>query len=168
MPLMVVRSPQILSRIEDSLIAKGLVTLDAHGSFIPRACNDNLPLLGFVEAGFPSPAEEELLDTMSLDEFLLGDRKEARYLLQVKGDSMIGACICDGDLVIVERTTRPRVGDIVIAEIDGEFTMKYLRQRGDRFYLEAANPRYKPIVPKEELKIVAVVTAVIRKYTRLP
>jgi repressor LexA len=105
---------------------------------------------------------------MSLDEFLLGDRKEARYLLQVKGDSMIGACICDGDLVIVERTNKPRVGDIVIAEIDGEFTMKYLRQRGARFYLEAANPRYKPIVPREELKIVAVVTAVIRKYTRLP
>jgi repressor LexA len=58
------------------------------------------------------------------------------------------------------------VGDIVIAEVDGEWTMKYLRKRGDRLYLAPANPRYKPIVPKEELKVVAVVTAVVRKYAR--
>jgi DNA polymerase V len=68
--------------------------------------------------------------------------------------------------VIVERTNAPRVGDIVITEVDGEWTMKYLRKRGDRLYLAPANPRYKPIVPKEELKVVAVVTAVVRKYAR--
>ena len=60
--------------------------------------------------------------------------------------------------MIVERTNAPRVGDIVIAEVDGEWTMKYLRKRGDRLYLAPANPRYKPIVPKEELKVAAVVT----------
>ena len=78
---------------------------------------------------------------------------------------MIDAGIREGDLVIVERTNAPRVGDIVIAEVDGEWTMKYLRKRGDHLYLAPANPRYKPIVPKE-LKVVAVVTAVVRKYQR--
>ena len=77
---------------------------------------------------------------------------------------MIEAGIQPGDLVIVERTNRPKVGDIVIAEVDGEWTMKYLRKRGTRFYLAPANAQYKPIVPKGELKIAAVVKAVVRKY----
>ena len=101
---------------------------------------------------------------MSLDEYLI-ENKEASYILRVKGDSMIDAGIREGsgDRRAHERA---RVGDIVIAEVDGEWTMKYLRKRGDRLYLAPANPRYKPIVPKEELKVVAVVTAVVRKYAR--
>ena len=105
------------------------VTKDPQGKLIPRALNGEVPLLGIVEAGFPSPAEEELIDTMSLDEYLI-ENKEASYILRVKGDSMIDAGIREGDLVIVERTNAPRVGDIVIAEVDGEWTMKYLRKRG--------------------------------------
>jgi repressor LexA len=118
-----------------------------------------------VEAGWPSPAEEELIDTMSLDEYLI-ENKEATYLLQVKGDSMLDAGIQPGDLVIVERTTTPRVGDIVIAEVDGEWTMKFLRKQGSRLYLAPANKKYRPIFPKEALKVVAVVTAVVRKYRK--
>lgn len=123
----------------------------------------HLRLLGVVEAGFPSPAEEELLDTISLDDYLIG-RKEATYILRVKGDSMRNAGILPGDMIIVERTSQSRDGDIVIAEVDGQWTMKYFRQRGDRVCLEAANPKYHPIVPQHELKIAAVVRAVIRKY----
>jgi SOS regulatory protein LexA len=141
------------------------VTTDPQGKLIPHAGTGAVPLLGIVEAGFPSPAEEELIDTMSLDDYLI-DNKEASYLLEVKGDSMINAGILPGDVVIVERTHAPRVGDIVIAEIDGDWTMKYLRKRGDTLSLAPANPRYKPIVPKNELKVVAVVTAVVRKYRR--
>jgi repressor LexA len=167
MELVGFRSRHAVSRLVDRLVAAGLVTKDPQGKLIPCASNGAVPLLGIVEAGFPSPAEEELLDTMSLDDYLI-ENKEATYLLQVKGDSMIGAGIREGDLVIVERTTAPRVGDIVIAEVDGEWTMKYLRKRGQTLYLAAANPRYQPIVPKEELKVVAVVTAVVRKYPRRP
>jgi repressor LexA len=116
-----------------------------------------------VEAGFPSPAEEELLDTISLDDYLIG-RKEATYILRVKGDSMINAGILPGDMIIVERTSQSRDGDIVIAEVDGQWTMKYFRQQGRLVCLEAANPKYQPIVPQHELKIAAVVRAVIRKY----
>jgi repressor LexA len=165
MELVGFRSRHAVSRLVDRLVAEGLVTKDPQGKLIPCASNGAVPLLGIVEAGFPSPAEEELLDTMSLDDYLI-EHKEATDILQVKGDSMIGAGIREGDLVIVERANAPRVGDIVIAEVDGEWTMKYLRKRGETLYLAAANPRYKPIVPKEELKVVAVVTAVVRKYPR--
>jgi repressor LexA len=100
---------------------------------------------------------------MSLDEYLIKN-KEATYLLQVKGDSMIDAGILPGDLVIVERTNSPSIGNIVIAEVDGEWTMKFLRKRGTQLYLAPANKKYRPIVPKEALKVVAVVKAVVRKY----
>jgi SOS regulatory protein LexA len=165
MELLGFRSRHAVTRLVDRLVAEGLVTKDPQGKLIPHARDGEVPLLGIVEAGFPSPAEEELIDTMSLDEYLI-ENKEATYILKVKGDSMIGAGIREGDLVIVERTNTPRVGDIVIAEVDGEWTMKYLRKRGETLYLAPANPRYKPIVPKEELKVVAVVTAVVRKYAR--
>lgn len=91
-------------------------------------------------------------------------RPEASFLLQVSGDSMNGAGIVEGDLVIVERGREPKGGDIVIAEVDGEWTMKHFRREGKTVLLEAANPKYPPIRPREELKLGGVVTAVIRKY----
>ena len=78
---------------------------------------------------------------MSFDEFLAPNR-EASYILRVKGDSMLDAGIHPGDMVIVERTNRPRDGEIVIAEVDGEWTMKYFRQQGSRVWLESANAAY--------------------------
>ena len=145
------------------LIKAGVVEKDASGKLIPVRLYGDVPLLGLVEAGFPSPAEEELADTMSFDEYLI-ENKEATYILKVKGDSMIDAGICEGDMVVVERTATPKVGQIVIAEVDGAWTMKYLRKRGSAFYLEPANKKYKPIIPKEDLKVAAVVKAVVRKY----
>lgn len=122
-----------------------------------------IKVLGLIEAGFPTSASEELIDTMSLDEFLLENR-EASYLLKVKGDSMKDAGILEGDLVIVERGKEARVGDIVVAEVDGDYTLKYLRRDKDGLYLEPANDKYKPIHPKEELQVIAVLRAVVRKY----
>ena len=120
-------------------------------------------MLGSVEAGFPSPADEELVDTISLDDLLIQNRN-ATFLLRVSGDSMINAGIMPGDMVIVDKSQTPKSGDIVIAQVDGEWTMKYLRKRGDKVMLVAANPKYQPITPKNELKISGVVTAVVRKY----
>lgn len=122
-----------------------------------------IKMLGLVEAGFPTSASEELIDTMSLDEYLVPN-KEASYLLKVKGDSMSGAGIMPGDLVVVERGREAREGDIVVAEVDGEFTLKYFRKKGGKPYLEPANKKYKPIHPQEELRILAVLRAVVRKY----
>ncbi len=120
-------------------------------------------VLGTVEAGFPTAAEEELADTMSLDDFLIKNR-EKTFMLKVKGDSMIEAGIMPGDMVLVERTNDARLGDIVIAEVDREWTMKYLQKKNGKAILLPGNPKYSPIMPKEELKIGAVVRAVIRRY----
>ncbi len=77
---------------------------------------------------------------------------------------MSEAGILPGDMVLVDKGQVPKSGDIVIAEVDGEWTMKYLRKRGENVTLIPANPRYKPIKHQKELKIAGVVTAVIRKY----
>jgi SOS-response transcriptional repressor LexA len=77
---------------------------------------------------------------------------------------MIDAGIQEGDLVIVERRGQPKIGDIVIAEVDGGWTMKYFRKKGNQIYLEPANKNYKNIYPTEDLKVAAIVKGVIRKY----
>ncbi len=120
-------------------------------------------LLGVVEAGFPSAAEEELLDVLDFDEYLIPN-KESSYILKVKGDSMIDAGIRPGDMVVVERKASYKPGQIVIASIDNEYTMKYLRKNGEKYFLEPANKKYQPIYPGESFRVEAVVTAVVRKY----
>jgi repressor LexA len=150
-------------KLVERLVALGLVERDDKGRLLPGPQFQAVQLLGTVEAGWPSPAEEELLDTMSLEEFLI-ERPDNTYMLRVQGDSMIEAGIMPGDMVLVERGVPERDGDIIIAEVDGEWTMKYYRKRGGKVFLEAANRKYDPIFPDEELRIAAVVRAVIRKY----
>jgi len=121
-------------------------------------------LLGTVQAGFPSPAEEELLDTVSLDQFLV-ERPEATFMLRVNGDSMLGAGIHPGDLVLVEKGVTPKSHDIVIAQVDGEWTLKYFVKDAHGVRLEPANRHYRTIRPVHSLEIGGVVRTVIRKYT---
>jgi repressor LexA len=145
------------------LIKGEWVDKDMAGKLLPGRRFFDLHLLGTVAAGFPSPAEEELADTISLEALLIRN-KDATYLLKVNGDSMIEAGILPGDYLLVERGATPRDGDIVIAQVDREWTMKYFRRRGDKVFLEAANKNYQPIHPAEELKIAAVVRSVVRRY----
>lgn len=147
----------------NKLIEEGVILRDQKGKLSPTQLVEGIKFLGLVQAGFPSPAEEELIDTMSLDDYLIKN-KDASYILRVKGDSMEDAGILEGDMVIVERGKKPKVGDIVIAQIDGEYTMKYFRTKNGQMYLEPANKKYQPIYPDNELKIDAIVKAIIRKY----
>jgi len=148
------------------LIARGIVEKDAKGKLLPTPfLKDGIRLLGSVQAGFPSPAEEELVDTMSLDEFLV-QKPAATYLIKVSGDSMLDAGIHPDDLVLVERGNDPKTGDIVIAEVDGEWTMKYYYKKGKTILLRPANKNYPDIKPERELKIGGIVTACIRKYAK--
>jgi repressor LexA len=156
-------SKNAVSKLVNKLEQLKVLERDKKGRLIPVSIASSVRVLGTVEAGFPSPAEEELVDTLSLDELLIQDR-EATFLLKVSGDSMSGAGILPGDMVIVDKGQVPKSGDIVIAEVDGQWTMKYLRKRGSAVTLIPANPKYKPIEPKNELKIAGVVTAVVRKY----
>ena len=140
----------------------GVAHRDSKGKLIL----DNLhstKLLGTVSAGFPNPAEEELIDTMSLDEYLI-QNPESTYLIKVTGDSMKDAGIHEGDLVLVERGRQPQNRDIVIAQVDGEWTMKYYEKTKRGVFLIPANKKYKPIQPRQELMIGGVVISVIRKY----
>src|SRR5512139_962774 len=157
------KSTNAVSKLVDRLSARGIVQKDAAGKLIPKKLWGATKILGTVAAGFPSPAEEELVDTITIDEFLIAN-KEATYMLKVSGDSMIDAGIRPGDMVLVERNCNPKEGDIVIAEVDNEWTMKYLKKQNGKMVLEPANKKYKTIIPGEELKIAAVVIAVIRKY----
>lgn len=163
MKLVGFKSKNAVYKLINKLIGEGVLDKDSSGRLIPNRLFGELPLLGLVEAGFPTSAEETVLDSISIDQYLIAD-KEKSYVLRVKGDSMIDAGIHEGDLVIAERKSTPKVGDIVIAEIDGGWTMKYYRIESGKPYLEPANTKYENIYPEYDLKIAAVVTGVIRKY----
>lgn len=93
--------------------------------YVPAPCRVvGLMINGEVCAGFPSPAEEELRDVISFDDYLVA-HPETSFLLSITGDSMTGAGIMEKDLVIVERGRQPKNGDIILAEVDGNWTMKY-------------------------------------------
>ena len=122
---------------------------------------------GSVVAGFPSPAEQYLEPPLDLNEFLI-KRPAATYFVRVEGDSMIGAGIHDGDLLVVDRSLRPASGDVIIASVDGDFTVKTFRRDKDGVRLEPANPAY-PIIyirKGQELDYFGKVTACIHRFTK--
>lgn len=163
MDLVGFKSKNAVYKLINKLVDEGVVTKDSKGKLTPTRTLSEVPLLGLVEAGIPTLAEEDVLETLSLDSYLI-KHKESTYLLEVKGDSMIDEGIKEGDLVIVERRGDAREGDIVIAEVDGGWTMKYYKKKGNQVYLMPANKNYKPIYPEYDLKIAAIVKGVIRKY----
>jgi SOS regulatory protein LexA len=159
------KSKNSIHKIIGKMVEEKFLGRDEEGKIYPGKRFLELPLLGSVAAGFPSPAEEELVDTISIDDYLI-NRKEATYLLKVQGDSMIDAGLMPGDLVLVERGREPKTGDIVVAEVDKQWTLKYFRKIGARVELVPANKKYKNIYPQDELKIAAIVVGSIRKYRR--
>ncbi|PKM89207.1 repressor LexA [Candidatus Falkowbacteria bacterium HGW-Falkowbacteria-2] len=163
MTLVGFKSKNAVFKLINRLQAENFLDKDKKGKLIPRNIYGELKVLGQVEAGFPSPAEEELADTMSLDDFLIKNR-EATYMLKVSGESMKDAGIMPGDMVLVDRSLAPSDGNIVIAEVDKQWTVKYFRKKGNDIYLEPANKKFPIIRATEELRIAAVVKAVIRKY----
>ncbi len=121
-------------------------------------------LLSRVPAGFPSPAEDYIEGALDLNEHLIAHR-EATFFMRVKGHSMTGAGIADGDLLVVDRSIEAGHGDIVVAVIDSELTVKRLWRRGDRVRLLAENPAFAPIDLKDgqELAVWGVVTSIVRR-----
>jgi len=161
--LLGVGSKSVVNFWINKLVEAEILEKDDKGHLIFTKRSFAIPLVGSVQAGFPSPEEESLCDIISMDEYLVA-KPEASFLLQVSGDSMVGEGIMAGDLVVVEKGREPKSGDIVIAEVDGEWTMKYFKREGKQVILEAANPKYPVIRPRTELRLGGVVTAVIRKY----
>jgi repressor LexA len=139
--------------------------LNKEGNKLSLAQTGMVMRLGTVQAGFPTAADEDVdTELMSLDDFLI-ERKSSTYMLEVVGESMKDAGIIQGDLVLVERGRTPRMGDIVLALVDNEYTLKYLETEKGRPVLVPANKAFKKIYPSPNtLKIEAVLKAVIRKY----
>lgn len=157
------KSKNAVYKLVNKLIDTGILSKDSSGRLVPNNLFQEVKLLGLVEAGIPTVADETDLDTINLDNYLIKNR-DSSYLLEVKGDSMIDEGIKEGDYVIVERRSDPKDGDIVIAEVDSGWTMKYFRKKSGRVFLEPANKNYKPIYPEQNMRISAIVRGVIRKY----
>ena len=123
-----------------------------------------LPLYSNVYAGFPSPAEDHMDLKLDLNEFLV-KHPAATFYVYAKGDSMINAGIHDGDLLIVDRALKPELKSIVIAIIDGEFTVKKVKKINNALYLVPDNSSYKPIKINQDMnfEIWGVVTHTIHK-----
>ena len=118
-----------------------------------------------VAAGFPSPADDYIEGRLSLDEHLV-QHKEATFFVRAKGNSMMGAGIFDGNLLVVDKSLAPSSGDIVIAFLDGELTVKRLIKRGDKVILKPENSRFREIELKDgqELQVWGVVTSTVKKF----
>jgi repressor LexA len=131
---------------------------------VHRPDTAEVPLFGSIPAGFGDEREQEPDGFVSVDVATIGFKPTRNsFALRVKGDSMIGKHICDGDIVILEHGPEPRNGDIVAALIDRKTTLKTFVQKGGKRFLRAENPKYPNLIPSEELVIQGVFKGLIRK-----
>ena len=122
-----------------------------------------LPLfLSTVRAGFPSPASDFTENSLDLNQFLV-KHPAATFYLKVSGDSMVGAGVYSGDILIVDRAIEAQPGQVVVAVVDGEFTVKRLCKIKGKFYLSPENPDYRPLEIKPDMSFAVwgVVTCVL-------
>jgi repressor LexA len=115
-----------------------------------------------VQAGLPNPVEDAPGDALTIDDYLI-EHPSQTVLVRVRGDSMIDAGILEGDLVVVEKTPSAKRGDIVVAIVDGQFTLKRLELERGKFVLKAENPAYPVIRPEDALEIFGVMVGLVRK-----
>jgi|LauGreDrversion4_2_1035121.scaffolds.fasta_scaffold481959_2 repressor LexA len=116
-----------------------------------------------VPAGMPISADSDVHEQITIDRFLI-QQPNKTVLIRVKGDSMVDAGIHDGDLAVVERKTEATQGDIVVAVVDDQFTLKTLARDKDGYHLLPANPNYPVIRPNGKLEIFGVLVGLVRKY----
>jgi repressor LexA len=150
-------------KLANRLIKDGILEKDSAGHLLPKRLFLPMRLYGSIRAGYPAPAEDQLVETVSFDTYLVRD-PEFSFLLRVNGESMIDAGIHPGDVVIVDQHLQPRNGDIVIAFVDGAWTLKYFEKRQGKVCLVPANPKFPVIYPKDSLSIGGVVVSSARKY----
>lgn len=167
------RSPRAATCHLDALKCKGHIESDPGKVRALRVVNPlqrfrsriaDIPLFGSIPAGFADERKQEAKGCVTVDIGTLGIKPTSRtFALEVRGDSMIGRHILDGDVVVVEHGQTPRNGDVVAALIDGESTLKtYIADKG-KPHLRAENPRYPKLFPAGELVIQGVMVALIRK-----
>ncbi len=157
------RSKAAVHKLVHRLRKRGYLERTPDGRLAPTRSFFERPVVGCVPAGFASPATELTEDGISIDHYLV-EHPASTVLVEVKGDSMIGAGIHAGDFVVVERRQRADPGSIVVAIVDGEFTVKHLDRDAGGYFLRPANPHFGIIRPKASLEIFGVVVGLFRKY----
>ena len=148
-----------------ALVKKGYIKISANKSRaieLVREALFSVPILGRVRAGLPSLAVEEIEGYLNLDSLVFSD--ESTFALRVKGDSMIEAGIFPDDLVLVKKQNIAQTGETIVALVGDEATVKKLEKKGKDYYLQPANPNYKPIPVNENISIIGKVISVIRKF----
>lgn len=133
---------------------------------IPLKGTVNIPVLGDIQAGYPDEQSERWHGTLAVDRAVIGDYGDHRlFALQVRGESMNGRGIYDADWIIADADASPHEGNVVVALIDGQNTLKTLAKRNDRFYLKAENPDYLDIIPIEHMTVQGIVKALFRRMS---
>lgn len=157
------KSKNAAFKLVNKMVDKGFVEKMDKGRLKPGTNFLGLPIFSSVSAG-PATAEEEiLLDHVDLNDYLI-KKPESTVLINVRGDSMIDAGIHEGDKVIVDQKAAPQMGNIVVAVVDGDYTVKYLDKSKDgKIILQPGNPKYQPIVPQNEMAVFGKVVGVVRK-----
>ncbi|MCK5612772.1 LexA family transcriptional regulator [Candidatus Pacearchaeota archaeon] len=157
------KSKNAAFKLVNKLVDDGFVEKMDKGRLKPGVNFLGLPLFSSVSAG-PATAEEEvLLDRVDLNDYLI-KQPDSTVLINVRGDSMIDAGIHEGDKVIVDRNSSPQIGNVVVAIVDGDYTVKYFDKTDDgHIVLQPGNSNYQPIVPQNELCIFGKVVGVVRK-----
>jgi SOS regulatory protein LexA len=157
------KSKNAAFKLINKLVDQGFVEKMDKGRLKPGTNFLGLPLFSSVSAGPPTAEEEILLDRVDLNDYLI-KKPESTVLINVRGDSMIDAGIHEGDKVIVDREADAKIGNIVVAVVDGEYTVKYYdKSPNGKIILQPGNQNYHPIVPTNELCIFGKVVGVIRK-----
>lgn len=154
-------SKNAIHKIVKKLIDTGYLE-KINNKLAPKNLFFQVPLLGNVKAGFPTGAEEDL-NFMSLDEYLI-DNPNSSFMLKVAGDSLEGIGIFKDDLVVLEKAKDAARGEIVLALIDGEWTLKIIERIDGKTVLKSANPKYPDFYPHLSLEIFGIVRSVVRKY----
>jgi repressor LexA len=157
------KSKNAAFKLVNKLVNEGFVEKMDKGRLKPGPNLLGLPMFNSVQAGIPTSEEEVLLDHVDLNDYLI-KKPDKTVLINVRGDSMIDAGIQEGDKVIVEIGAPVNVGNIVVAIVDNDYTVKYFDKSKDgKITLQPGNPNYQPIVPQNELKIFGKVIGVVRK-----
>lgn len=152
----------ILTRLEEA----GFIERTPDGAWIPTRQFFARPLAeSTVQAGMPVSVTETQGELMLIDEMLI-DTPSKTTLITVKGESMIDAGIHDGDVAVIEKRMTANIGDIVVAIVDDDFTLKTMDKEGGQFILRPANPAFPVIRPQGTLEIFGVLVGLVRKYRR--
>lgn len=151
-----------VKRFFEKLVSEWVLAFE-NRVYVPTQQLTGYHLFESVRAGLPFTPETQPTSQMDLEKYLI-EHPASTFFVKVKWDSMMDAGIQQGDIVILDRSLTPNNGDIVIASLDGDVTLKYFEKNWDRLRLIPANPKYEPIVVSWPCEILGVVSGSVRKY----